>query len=96
MDSPYRVIIKINMDESFYNDGTYSGIGSVCRNHASRILLHFGNHIIAESAIHAKILEIREDFLIASTSHWANSTSFFVEFDFHNVVAWFLDPSSGP
>lgn len=49
-----------------------------------------------DSAVHAKILALRESPLMAAALRWASSHSFVFESNYKSVVAWIVDPSSVP
>lgn len=57
-----------------------------CRDHRGTILLHFAKYIVAESAIHAKVLAVREGLLFAAAARWSSLATFFIESDSMNVV----------
>lgn len=50
------------------------------------MLLQFGKEVGMDSAIHAEVLALREELLVASASIWASTHSFVFEFDSMFVV----------
>lgn len=60
--------IKISTDGSFAS--SRARICGIFRNHENKSLLYFSKHIFVELAIHAKILSIREGFLVAAAFRW--------------------------
>lgn len=59
------------MNDSF--SSTSNEIGGVFRDRLRTILLHFAKQLEAESAVHAKVLAIRDGLLIAVASRWSNT-----------------------
>lgn len=84
--SPPLRIIKVNTDRSFTTGFTHGGNGGIFHDDQINPLLHFGKQTDAKSGIHAEILAIKEGFLIASASQWANLAWFIFELDSSNVV----------
>lgn len=87
---------KINIDSSFSSESDSSGIGGVFRDSTGTVILHFGKKVDVNSAIHTKILSIKEGLLTAVASCWSDTASFSIELDSANIVAWTLDPVSVP
>lgn len=74
LSPPDRFSLKINVGKSF--SLVSSGIAGVFRNHLGALLLHFAKHVETDSVIHAEVLAIHEEFLIAVASRWSNSIHF--------------------
>lgn len=92
--SPNR--IKIYVNSSFSSTAGVSSIRGIFRDHLGSVLLQFAKHIEVISSVHAKILAIREDILIAVASRWSNSMPFEIKSDSANAVSWFSNPASAP
>lgn len=85
---PFIGTIKVNVDNCFTASNDQGEIESLFRDDHKNPLFHFWKQINADLAIHAEILTIRKDFLIATSSHWTHSANFIFESDSFNVVLW--------
>lgn len=57
------------MDNSFLENSGKRGIGGIFRNYEGRLIIQFGKKATVNSAVHAKVLSLREELLVGTTLH---------------------------
>lgn len=83
--------LKININGSFLRSFDRGGIEGFIKNSYGRVLIQLCKERKVDSAVHAKILELRERLLVAATLRWVSSHYLFKS-DSQSLSHGSLDP----
>ncbi|XVE50461.1 hypothetical protein DITRI_Ditri01bG0164000 [Diplodiscus trichospermus] len=89
-------VLKFNMDGSVLGKPGPAGIGGILRDHMGLEKIRFSKSVGIEESNMAKLLAIREAFILLASSQWAQTNALIVESDSRNAVNWIIKPELAP
>ncbi|EOY33608.1 Uncharacterized protein TCM_041538 [Theobroma cacao] len=94
--NPVDGSMKFNVDGAASGCPGEAGIGGILKNSAGETKMMFSKSIRMGDSNLAKVLAIKQAFMMFSASNWNGSHSLVIESDSSNAVSWIQAPNQAP